>query len=119
MTDFVYLASLTYASTRDPQWSTAINDVLHTFFVNNSTRMNPNLNYAQVVRGPGAQLGKHTGVLDMKGMAKVVSGVMLLRELNATEYAQEVDDGLVSWAGDMVDWLETSEQGLGERNATK
>jgi hypothetical protein len=38
-------------------------DWIKIWFLNNATSMNPNLNYAQVNRGPGKQIGGHTGVL--------------------------------------------------------
>ncbi|RXK35016.1 hypothetical protein M231_07719 [Tremella mesenterica] len=117
LTDFIYLAALAYASTGNPKWSSAINSSLYTFFIDPDTYMNPNLDYAQVVRGRDNlnQTGKHTGVLDLKGMAKLVSGVLILREMGAEEYGKVVDDGLMDWAAKQADWLENSDLGIMEK----
>ena len=81
--------------------------------------MNPNLEYSQVVRGPGNQTGKHTGVLDMKVIAKVVSGVELLRATGASEWSAETDSGLNNWAQNMTNWLETNELAIEEKSMAK
>lgn len=81
--------------------------------------MNPNLNYAQVIRGPGDQMGRHTGVLDLACMAKIVSGVQVMRSIKPAEWQQETENGIMQWASEQLNWLYTSEQGLGELNATK
>lgn len=81
--------------------------------------MNPNLNYAQVVRGPGQQEGDREGVLDLEVISKIVGGVEVMRRSGSKEWEQETDEGVVRWAGEMVEWLVTAGQALGERDATK
>jgi hypothetical protein len=119
MTDTVYLSALAYASTRDPIYSTRIDDLLQTFFVDNSTGMNPNMNYAQVVRGPGSGLGKHTGVLDLKGITKVVSGIEIMRAAGAVEWSQGTEEGMVAWGTKMLNWMTTDELALQEKAMPK
>ncbi|KGB74556.1 hypothetical protein CNBG_0394 [Cryptococcus deuterogattii R265] len=118
MSNSVYLSAMAYLHTNDSQYTTHINHALHTFFINNDTRMNPNLNYAQVIRGPGDQMGRHTGVLDLACMAKIVSGVQVMRSIKPAEWQQETETGIMQWASEQLNWLYTSEQGLGELNAT-
>jgi len=36
---------------------------LSTWFIDEATRMNPNLNYGQMLRGPGGRPGSPTGIL--------------------------------------------------------
>ncbi|KAK4684996.1 hypothetical protein P7C73_g5164, partial [Tremellales sp. Uapishka_1] len=117
LSDSVYLSALSYAATSSVVYSTHINTAIRTWFVDDTTRMNPTLEYAQVIRGPGNQTGKHTGVLDGKGLTKIVAGVMLLREINPAEWEDDVDAGFVSWVTDQVTWLETNEVALAERAA--
>ena len=119
MTDYVYLAALSYAITNNSMFAATINDVVKHWFINDDTYMRPNLNYSQVRRGPGAQMGADAGVLDGKGLTRLVAAVQLLRASNAAEWEQATDQGLVAWAGLMADWLVTSEQGIGERGSLK
>lgn len=105
--------------TGDSRYTTHINHALHTFFINNETRMNPNLNYAQAIRGPGDQMGAHTGVLDLACMAKIVSGVQVMRSIKPAEWQQETETGMMQWASEQLDWLYTSKQGLAELSSIK
>ena len=119
MTDSVYLSALAYAATNSSAYAAHVNDAVYTFFVNQSTLMNPNLNYAQVTRGPGNQTGGSVGVLDMETIAKTAAGVELIRKSGAVEWAAETEQGLVDWAGQMAKWLTTDDLALQERATSK
>ncbi|KAJ7720916.1 chondroitin AC/alginate lyase [Mycena metata] len=84
------------------------------WFLNNDTYMNPNLNYAQMNRGPTGQVGTHTGVLDLKGMVKIVSGILILRKRNCTDWTTEIDTQLNAWTTKYIAWLETNKLGIDE-----
>ncbi|KAL7421871.1 hypothetical protein Q5752_003642 [Cryptotrichosporon argae] len=115
LTDYVYAAALAYAYTGDEQYASGADAAIRTFFVDDATAMNPNLEYAQVLRGPGEQIGRHTGVLDFKCATKIAAGVELLRALNATGWTDDTDAGFMDWVGQMVTWLETSDLAIQER----
>ncbi|KAJ1303043.1 hypothetical protein OPQ81_011244 [Rhizoctonia solani] len=118
MTDSIFYSALAWSFTKEPAFAKNIVEAINTWFLAPATAMNPNLNYSQLLRGPGEQKGSHNGVLDLKCMTKLTSGVLLLREGQAPEWNKTVDDGLVAWAKRYIVWLTTSELGLGERNAT-
>ncbi|KAJ7241668.1 chondroitin AC/alginate lyase [Mycena haematopus] len=84
------------------------------WFLNNATGMNPNLNYAQMERGPTGQVGTHTGVLDLKGMVKVVSGILILRQRNCTDWTEALDTQMIAWTNQYLTWLETNKLGVDE-----
>ncbi|KAJ7201130.1 chondroitin AC/alginate lyase [Mycena pura] len=88
------------------------------WFLDNTTGMNPNLNYAQMQRGPTGQVGTHTGVLDLKGMTKVVSGILVLRKQNCTDWTPDLDAQMISWAEEYINWLETNKLGIDECAST-
>ena len=52
-------------------------------------------------------------------MAKVVSGVLLLREGKATEWTTTIDTGLTNWAILYIQWLTTTAIALEEKKAAK
>ncbi|WVQ73974.1 hypothetical protein IAR50_003555 [Cryptococcus sp. DSM 104548] len=114
VSNYIYLAALAYASTGDSQYSTNLDHALHTFFVNEETKMNANLNYAQIVRGPGYSLGKHTGVLDMTIIAKVLSGVNVMKALRPAEWREETEQGFDAWVNEQITWMETSQLAMEE-----
>ena len=52
-------------------------------------------------------------------MAKVVSGVLVLREGNATAWTDELDNALNSWTETYIGWLTSASIALEEKAAAK
>jgi hypothetical protein len=119
MSDSIHYNSLAWSITSDPQYAGNIVTAINTWFLDPSTRMNPHLNYAQLLRGPGEQKGSSVGVLDLKCMSKVVAGVLLLRESEAPEWTQAMNEGLNGWARQYIGWLTSAPLALAERAANK
>ncbi|KAG8714704.1 hypothetical protein FRC09_017342 [Ceratobasidium sp. 395] len=118
LSDSVFYNSLAWSYTKDSKYSNNIASQLYTWFLNPDTLMNPNLIYSQLLRGPGVQEGSHTGILDLKGMAKITSGVLTLRKGQAAEWTQVLDDGLNAWVKQYITWLTTDKMALEEKAAT-
>ncbi|KAI0265334.1 chondroitin AC/alginate lyase [Gloeopeniophorella convolvens] len=116
--DAVFYNAMAWAINGSSAYSSNVASWIDTWFLAPDTHMNPNLNYAQVIRGPGSDFGAHTGVLDLKCMAKVATAVLVLREGKAPEWNSTVDSGLVSWTNQYIQWLTTSPIALGEAAAT-
>ncbi|CAE6466713.1 unnamed protein product [Rhizoctonia solani] len=117
MSDSVFYNALAWSFTKDPAFSRNIVKAVYTWFISPETSMKPNLNFAQLLRGPGEQTGTHTGILDLKCMTKLTSGVLVLREGRSAEWNKTLDDGLNAWVKQYMVWLTTSEQALGEKAA--
>ncbi|KAI9450085.1 chondroitin AC/alginate lyase [Lactarius psammicola] len=118
MSDAVFYNALAWAINGSSIYATNVASLINTWFLAPDTYMNPNLNYAQVIRGPGANIGTHTGVLDLKCMAKVVSAVLVLREGKAPEWTETIDSGLVKWTTTYIGWLTSNKIALEEAAAT-
>ncbi|EAU83852.2 hypothetical protein CC1G_09521 [Coprinopsis cinerea okayama7 len=88
-----------------------------TWFLNPDTRMNPNLNFAQMIRGSNGRPGSATGVLDLKGMAKIASAILIFRKGGSTEWTSDDDEQMVEWSREYIEWLETAELALDEGNS--
>ncbi|KAI9507102.1 chondroitin AC/alginate lyase [Russula earlei] len=116
MASAVLFNTIAWVITGTPKYSTNVASWINTWFLNSSTYMNPNLNYAQMARGPGynVRLGDHTGVLDLKCMTKIVSAVLVLRAGNAPGWTSAIDAGLVNWTTSYIGWLTTSPVALNE-----
>ena len=119
MSDSIHYNALAWSIASDPQYAGNIVTAINTWFLDSSTRMNPHLNYAQLLRGPGEQKGSSVGVLDLKCMSKVVAGVLLLRESEAPEWTQAMNEGLNGWAREYIGWLTSAPLALAERAANK
>ncbi|KAJ6625107.1 alginate lyase-domain-containing protein [Mycena sp. CBHHK59/15] len=87
---------------------------MNTWFLDSTTGMNPNLNYAQMERGPNGQVGTHTGILDLKGFVKIVSGILILRKRKCTDWTADIDAQMVAWTQKYITWLETNRLGIDE-----
>lgn len=84
------------------------------WFIDDSTRMNPNLLYAQAIKGVAT--GRGIGIIDTIHLIEVVQSLMRLREAGLVP--QDVDKGVSSWLTEYVDWLMTHPYGEKEMNAT-
>ncbi|KAI0795475.1 chondroitin AC/alginate lyase [Abortiporus biennis] len=100
------------------QWDAQIAKMLKAWFLDPETSMNPNLQFAQMRRGPGNEKGTHEGILDLKCMAKVVSAVLILRDRQSANWPSDVDGQLNEWAKTYIQWLQTADIALEEAAAT-
>ncbi|KAH8982367.1 chondroitin AC/alginate lyase [Lactarius hatsudake] len=114
MSDAIFSNALAWAINGSSVYSANVASWINTWFLAPDTYMNPNLNYAQVVRGPGANTGTHTGVLDLKCMTKVVNAVLVLRAGKAPEWTDTIDSGLVNWTTTYIGWLMSNKIALEE-----
>lgn len=63
MANAVLYNTLAWIITGNETYSANSAHFINTWFLDSVTSMNPNLNYAQMQRGPTGQVGTHTGVL--------------------------------------------------------
>jgi hypothetical protein len=86
---------------------------LRAWFVDERTKMNPNLQYAQAIHGRFT--GRGTGIIDTVHLAEVVRAAAVLAHGGAIQGAD--DKPLRQWFADYLDWMNTSENGKQERDA--
>jgi hypothetical protein len=104
---------LAYYFTGDEVFAKHAALLLRTFFVEPATRMNPNLNFAQGVRGKEA--GRASGIIDTAGIARLVDGAQLL--MDSPALSKEDREGLLGWFRNYLAWLRDSELGRREGQA--
>ncbi|MDE5637296.1 MAG: alginate lyase family protein, partial [Alistipes sp.] len=101
-----------YLLGRRPEHARKAASMLRTWFINPRTRMNPNAVYAQMVPGRNGGLGRPEGVLDTYSFIEAVDAI---RVLDSGGYLSKKDmKALREWFSEYVDWLRTSDGGLGE-----
>jgi hypothetical protein len=105
--------SLAHAFTGDMRYATKCAEVLRTWFIDPSLRMNPNLRFGQSI--PGIIDGRGIGIIDTREFWQVVDAALLI----APSEALKPDElkALRAWFGEYAHWLTTSEVGLEERAA--
>ena len=119
MPESVLYNALTYALQKTASASQTAASFLDTFFLAQKTAMAPNLNFGQMVRGPGAdhQKGTFTGILDLRAMVKVVNAIQVLKAAGSPDWTAARDQAMVTWVKAYLNWLQTSD--LGKQVASK
>jgi len=83
--------------------------LVRTWFIDDATRMNPNLTFAQFVPGSGSKRGGHSGVIETKDLYFLLDAVRLLDANGAWANADLV--ALRQWFTEFLRWLQSSRQG--------
>src|SRR5579859_2306020 len=112
MKDAVAALAAAYAITGDDKYPRKANDFLKVFFLDEKTRMNPHLQYAQAVLGSAT--GEPYGVIDTLHLAELAVAIPFLGKSPAFDPA--VDRGVKQWFNDYDHWLMTSTNGIKEMN---
>ncbi|KAF8802054.1 chondroitin AC/alginate lyase [Phlegmacium glaucopus] len=107
----------TFNTTRKNVYEADTVRFIRTWFLDEATRMNPHLIYGQMQRGPDRNIGSHTGLLDLKAMAKVTSAILLLRQGKSTAWTKDLDDKMISWSNEYITWMETADIAIMEAAA--
>lgn len=87
-------------------------ELIRTWFFNKDTRMNPNLEYAQMIPGHNGGKGRCYGVLDSYSFVEMLDAVKLL-ETSKSFTAKDAKE-LKAWFGKLLNWIQTSPQGQEE-----
>ena len=101
---------LAYYFTGKEKYAQKVAQLLRVWFLDKTTRMNPNLNHAQC--RPGHNTGSKSGVLDGRIMIKALEASLLIEGSKAL--SKEEKKGLKRWAEAYFEWLTTNQLALQE-----
>lgn len=89
--------------------------VLHlkAWFIDTETLMNPNLLYAQAIKGVAT--GRGIGIIDTIQLMEVVQGMEAM--IGSSSLSKETLAGIKSWFSEYLTWLTTHQYGKDEMNA--
>ena len=113
MASLVRALALGYYLTGNENYAERAALLLRTWFLDPATRMNPNLEYAQGIRG--VTTGRGIGIIDCAGLPQVIDAAGLLADSKSWTSADA--DGLKNWFGHFLEWLQTSKNGKDESAA--
>ena len=100
----VHALALGYHFTANEDYAARAALLLHTWFLDAGNRMNPNLEYAQGIRG--VTTGRGIGIIDSHSLTEVVDAVGLLDGSKSWSGAEQ--RGIEQWFAAFLDWLRTS-----------
>ena len=86
---------------------------LRTWFVDEATRMNPHLRYAQAIHG--RVTGRGVGIIDTLHLVEVARAIEALDGAPGLSAAER--KGVRDWFAAYVEWMTTHEYGIAERDA--
>ena len=95
----------------EPHFAEHASKILRTWFVDPDTRMNPNLEYGQAIRG--VTEGRGIGVIDTVPLIWAAQGIAFLDRSGFWNAADR--DAVRGWFRDYLRWLTSSRKGLDEK----
>lgn len=112
MTSAIYRLSLAYYFSGNEKYAKKATELIHIWFLDKTTRMNPNLRYAQHI--PGEADGRCYGVIDAYSFVEMLDGVQLLEK--SKSFTAKDSKQLKNWFSLFLKWLLTHPQAIEESN---
>ncbi|MCB0750535.1 MAG: alginate lyase family protein, partial [Ignavibacteriae bacterium] len=112
MIEAVNSLTLAFAISDEDEYKSKAIGFLKTWFINDSTKMNPNLEYGQAI--PGITDGRGIGIIETRSLIDVVDAIGILYRKNA--FNKYDFEQLQNWFKEYNTWLTTSEKGIDEKN---
>jgi hypothetical protein len=98
--------------THDRRYSDQAAAHIRAWFIDEATRMNPNLEFAQAIHGRST--GRGTGVIDTIQLVEVARAIPFLVESGSL--SQSEDEAARAWFVSYLHWMTTSKNGIEERD---
>ena len=108
--DGAEILALAYYFTKDERYADFASKIIKTWFLDEKTRQNPNLNFGQGI--PGINTGRGIGLIETRGLHKVIDATILLQ--NAKSWSKENHEGIKKWFSDFLTWMIESPLGKDE-----
>lgn len=102
-----------YKITGDEKYAQQALKHLKAWFVDQETLMNPNLSFAQAVKG--SSTGRSWGIIDTIHLMEVAQGMLVLEKAKAFDASTTA--AIKKWFADYILWLNTSKNGKAEKNS--
>lgn len=104
-----------YYFSEEDQFAAKAVELLRVWFLEKDTRMNPNLDYGQMIPGHNNGLGRAEGVIDIYCFVEMLDALELIK--SSSQYTKKDQIALKEWFSELVDWLQDSRVGKDERAA--
>jgi len=102
-----------YKITNKNEYALKAIEHLKAWFIDDVTKMNPHLEYAQAVMG--VSIGRGVGIIDAIHLVEVAQSIIIL---DKSRVLDESDSRIIKkWFSDFLLWMTTSKNGIEERDA--
>ena len=110
MIERVKTLSVAYYFTDNTLYASKATEILRVWFLNNNTRMNPNLQYAEAI--PGKYYGSHSGIIVARDFPDLIYSIVLMQD--SSPWTKQDQRGIELWFGKYLEWLLNSDFGKKE-----
>ncbi|AEW01617.1 hypothetical protein Niako_5380 [Niastella koreensis GR20-10] len=105
--------SLAWYLTGDEKYAAKASALLQHWFLNEATKMNPNLNFAQAI--PGITNGRGIGIIETISLTGIADAVNLLK--GSKSFTDKDNQSIHEWYTQYLNWMLTSKNGNEEHAA--
>ncbi|MCM3903514.1 MAG: alginate lyase family protein [Pyrinomonadaceae bacterium] len=99
--------------TQDKRYASHAAKHLRAWFIDERTRMNPNLQYAQAIKG--RVTGRGIGIIDTIHLVEVAQAIKQMEKTGALSVNDR--SGVKQWFAEYLEWMTTHKYGIDEREA--
>jgi hypothetical protein len=111
--ELVRTLSLAYYFSGEERYAEHATKLLKVWYLDPETKMNPNLNFAQAIKG--VNTGRGAGLIDARHFMKVVDAIGLLQ--TSKHWTAKDQQGMKDWFSAFLTWMQTSPIGRDEMDA--
>ena len=110
----VYELSLGFYFSDNEKYAKKAAQLIKVWFLDSATKMNPNVNYGQAVKG--IYEGRGEGLIDTRHFIFLIDAVKILN--TSKDWTKKENDDLKNWFRAYYKWMNNSKNGLDEKKAS-
>lgn len=103
----LHVLSVVYFVKKENKYASKAIEYLSAWFINNSTKMNPHMKYAQGI--PGSVDGRFIGLIEGREFVHVLDSILLIKE--SKYWNSSIESKIYAWYSDFFKWYSNSGAG--------
>ena len=107
--------ALAFYLTSDDKYASKAAQNLRIWFINKETKMNPNMNFGQIIPGRNEGKGRGEGLIDTYSFVEMLDGIELLKKSDS--FTKKDQQAINEWFTAYLNWMLTSKVAKEEREA--
>jgi hypothetical protein len=109
----VFNLSLASYYSEDAKYATHALKLIRVWFLDSLTKMNPNMNFSQAIKGENT--GRGAGLIDGRHLIKIIEAIGILNQVHMIPIKDV--EMMQGWFSSYLNWMQTSKNGQEEMNA--